>query len=283
MLQCVKLSSLTLCPARRCRRRADSQRAWRVLCDARLPPALDPSLHEGAPSSLSSEQQQEDRGGELTLSSPSCLQYVDPWYARGLKSVNNLTGIARTRVNERLQKGAGDRKDILSHLQNGKDSAGQPMGVPELTMEGASRSHCSGHDRTHLTAPFSPAALTQLIAGSDTTSNSSWCVRSLSAFPKSSSPLTRPLAVAAPSCTTSSRTRTPTRSCARSSTRRLRLEGSPASWSTTTSSRSPTSRRASTRRCACTRRRAWASLASCSRRCVDSSRSSARTCCARSR
>ncbi|GAA5833517.1 hypothetical protein JCM9279_001548 [Rhodotorula babjevae] len=82
------------------------------------------------------------------------MKYVDPWYARGLKSVNNLTGIARTRVNERLQKGAGDRKDILSHLQNGKDSAGQPMGVPELTME----------------------ALTQLIAGSDTTSNSSCAI-----------------------------------------------------------------------------------------------------------
>mgnify|MGYP003876245267 CR=1 FL=1 len=65
------------------------------------------------------------------------VQYVDPWYARGLKSVNNLTGIARTRVNERLEKGAGDRKDILSHLQNGKDAEGNPMGVPELTMEGA--------------------------------------------------------------------------------------------------------------------------------------------------
>ncbi|BGP40305.1 hypothetical protein JCM10450v2_004286 [Rhodotorula kratochvilovae] len=82
------------------------------------------------------------------------MKYVDPWYARGLASVNNLTGIARTRVNERLQNGAGDRKDILSHLQNGKDSEGNPMGIPELTAE----------------------ALTQLIAGSDTTSNSSCAI-----------------------------------------------------------------------------------------------------------
>jgi len=55
-------------------------------------------------------------------------------------------------VNDRLQQGALDRKDILSHLQAGRDENGQPMSKDELTME----------------------ALTQLIAGSDTTSNSSW-------------------------------------------------------------------------------------------------------------
>ncbi|GAA5870869.1 hypothetical protein JCM1840_002713 [Sporobolomyces johnsonii] len=82
------------------------------------------------------------------------MQYVDPWFARGLASVKNLTGIARTRVNERLELGAGDRKDILSHLQAGRDENGQAMGKPELTME----------------------ALTQLIAGSDTTSNSSCAI-----------------------------------------------------------------------------------------------------------
>lgn len=32
---------------------------------------------------------------------------------------------------------AGDRKDILSHLQSGRDADGNPMGVPELTAEGA--------------------------------------------------------------------------------------------------------------------------------------------------
>lgn len=66
------------------------------------------------------------------------MKHIDPWFARGLASVNNLTGIARTRVNARLAEGAGDRKDILSHLQNGKDATGNPMGVPELTAEGES-------------------------------------------------------------------------------------------------------------------------------------------------
>ncbi|GAA5959277.1 hypothetical protein JCM3765_005130 [Sporobolomyces pararoseus] len=82
------------------------------------------------------------------------MKYIDPWFARGLESVKNLTGIARTRVNQRLQSGALDRKDILSHLQAGRDENGQPMGKDELTME----------------------ALTQLIAGSDTTSNSSCAI-----------------------------------------------------------------------------------------------------------
>lgn len=82
------------------------------------------------------------------------MKYIDPWFARGLQSVKNLTGIARTRVNDRLQSGALDRKDILSHLQAGRDENGQPMGKEELTME----------------------ALTQLIAGSDTTSNSSCAI-----------------------------------------------------------------------------------------------------------
>jgi benzoate 4-monooxygenase len=62
--------------------------------------------------------------------------------------------IARNRVNLRLSEGAGDRKDILSHLIVAKDESGQPMPKPELTAE----------------------ALTQLIAGSDTTSNSSCAI-----------------------------------------------------------------------------------------------------------
>ncbi|BGP16320.1 hypothetical protein JCM10213v2_004322 [Rhodosporidiobolus nylandii] len=82
------------------------------------------------------------------------MKHIDPWFARGLASVNNLTGIARTRVNYRLEHGAGDRKDILSHLQNGKDANGNAMEYGELVAE----------------------ALTQLIAGSDTTSNSSCAI-----------------------------------------------------------------------------------------------------------
>merc|ERR1711939_756526 len=79
---------------------------------------------------------------------------IDPWFARGKASVTNLTGIARTRVNERLKTGAGDRRDILYHLENAKDSDGKPMPRDELIAE----------------------ALTQLIAGSDTTSNSSCAI-----------------------------------------------------------------------------------------------------------
>ncbi|GAA98292.1 uncharacterized protein L969DRAFT_46843 [Mixia osmundae IAM 14324] len=82
------------------------------------------------------------------------MKYCDPWFARGLASVKNLTGIARSRVNQRLREGAGERKDLLARLQQGKDEQGHPMGKDELTAE----------------------ALTQLIAGSDTTSNSSCAI-----------------------------------------------------------------------------------------------------------
>lgn len=62
--------------------------------------------------------------------------------------------MARARVNQRLKTGAGDRKDLLARLQDARDENGQPMGIDELTAE----------------------ALTQLIAGSDTTSNSSTAI-----------------------------------------------------------------------------------------------------------
>ncbi|KAK4054435.1 hypothetical protein OIV83_000929 [Microbotryomycetes sp. JL201] len=82
------------------------------------------------------------------------MRYIDAWYARGFKSVNDLAGIARHRVAERLKEGSGDRKDILAHLLAAKDGEGKPMPRSELTAE----------------------ALTQLIAGSDTTSNSSCAI-----------------------------------------------------------------------------------------------------------
>ncbi|KAK4702902.1 benzoate 4-monooxygenase, partial [Phenoliferia sp. Uapishka_3] len=81
-------------------------------------------------------------------------KYIDPWFARGQSSVTNLAGIARNKVNARLQAGPGDRKDILTHLQAARDENGLPLPKPELTAE----------------------ALTQLIAGSDTTSNSSCAI-----------------------------------------------------------------------------------------------------------
>jgi benzoate 4-monooxygenase len=76
-----------------------------------------------------------------------------PWFSRGVKSVKNLAGIAIAAVGERLEN-PSDRDDLLAKLQAGKDETGKPMGREELTAE----------------------ALTQLIAGSDTTSNSSCAI-----------------------------------------------------------------------------------------------------------
>jgi benzoate 4-monooxygenase len=70
-----------------------------------------------------------------------------PWYRRGGAAVSHLAGIAIAAVAKRLEQ-PSYRVDLLSKLQAGKDDDGNPMGRAELTAE----------------------ALTQLIAGSDTTS-----------------------------------------------------------------------------------------------------------------
>lgn len=70
-----------------------------------------------------------------------------PWFAKGNKAVKNLAGLAVAAVSKRLANPT-DRVDLLKRLQEGKDDEGEPMGREELTAE----------------------ALTQLIAGSDTTS-----------------------------------------------------------------------------------------------------------------
>lgn len=81
-------------------------------------------------------------------------QYLpDPFFTKGIQAVKDLAGIAIARVKARLEdaeKGEVARKDLLARLMEGKDEYGGPMGRGELTSE----------------------ALTQLIAGSDTTSNS---------------------------------------------------------------------------------------------------------------
>ena len=77
---------------------------------------------------------------------PVVKRYV-PWYSRGSAAVKNLSGLAVAAVAKRLALPAY-RTDLLSKLQQGKDDDGNPMGMQELTAE----------------------ALTQLIAGSDTTS-----------------------------------------------------------------------------------------------------------------
>lgn len=76
----------------------------------------------------------------------------DPFFSNGLNAVQNLAGIAIARVKGRLDNPPPiERKDLLARLMEGRDDFGEPLGREELTAE----------------------ALTQLIAGSDTTSNSS--------------------------------------------------------------------------------------------------------------
>jgi benzoate 4-monooxygenase len=79
----------------------------------------------------------------------------DPFFSKGLAAVQNLAGIAVARVSQRLDgKSDPGRVDLLARLMEGKDERGEPMGREELTAE----------------------ALTQLIAGSDTTSNTSCAI-----------------------------------------------------------------------------------------------------------
>lgn len=90
--------------------------------------------------------------GCLPQLKPYAKWIPDPFFSKGLQAVENLAGIAIARVSERLERGAPpDRKDLLARLMQGRDEKGEPLGRDELTAE----------------------ALTQLIAGSDTTSNSS--------------------------------------------------------------------------------------------------------------
>ncbi|KAJ3753813.1 cytochrome P450 monooxygenase pc-bph [Lentinula raphanica] len=82
-----------------------------------------------------------------------------PWFAAGAADVKALAGIAIIAVRKRLAaQEAGTlsvrKTDLLEKLQRGKDEDGKPMGREELTAE----------------------ALTLLIAGSDTTSNSTCAI-----------------------------------------------------------------------------------------------------------
>lgn len=94
---------------------------------------------------------------------PYAKYLPDPFFRNGLKAVENLAGIAVARVNERLEaqeKGMPQRNDLLARLMEAKDENGESLGRAELTAE----------------------ALGQLIAGSDTTSNTLcallyWCTR----------------------------------------------------------------------------------------------------------
>jgi benzoate 4-monooxygenase len=84
---------------------------------------------------------------------PLVKRYI-PWYRRGSAAVQNLANLAVAAVAKGLASPVY-RADVLSKLQQGKDDDGNPMGRGELTAE----------------------VLTQLIAGSDTTSKCVSCLR----------------------------------------------------------------------------------------------------------
>ena len=108
--------------------------------------------------------------GCLPTLKPYAKYLPDRFFRDGLEAVQNLAGIAVARVNARLQPGVAEkneRVDLLARLMEGRDENGNPLGRAELTAE----------------------ALTQLIAGSDTTSNTScallyWCLKTPGVIPK---------------------------------------------------------------------------------------------------
>ncbi|RDW74534.1 cytochrome P450 [Aspergillus mulundensis] len=88
---------------------------------------------------------------------PFAKYLPDRFFRDGLEAVENLAGIAIACVNERLKPEVmanNTRVDLLARLMEGKDANGNKLGRAELTAE----------------------ALTQLIAGSDTTSNTSCAI-----------------------------------------------------------------------------------------------------------
>lgn len=101
--------------------------------------------------------------GCLPSMKPYARYLPDAFFRDGVRAVENLAGIAAARVNARLDapdEETSQRKDLLARLVEGKDENGEKLGREELTAE----------------------ALTQLIAGSDTTSNTScallyWCLK----------------------------------------------------------------------------------------------------------
>ncbi|BDD62610.1 hypothetical protein MPDQ_007305 [Monascus purpureus] len=90
--------------------------------------------------------------GCLPVLKPFAKYLPDRFFRDGIQAVEHLAGIAIARVSERVKPEVMEkntRVDLLARLMEGKDANGNKMGREELTAE----------------------ALTQLIAGSDTTSN----------------------------------------------------------------------------------------------------------------
>lgn len=97
--------------------------------------------------------------GLLPALRPFAKYLPDPFFTKGLQSVRNLHGIAEVAIARRLDlakesQTPAKRRDILQMLVDAKDTAGKPMSTEELTSE----------------------ALTELIAGSDTVSNTACAI-----------------------------------------------------------------------------------------------------------
>jgi benzoate 4-monooxygenase len=73
----------------------------------------------------------------------------DPVFQQGLYAMNTVNGIGAARVDERIAK-PSQRTDLLTKLMEARDETGKPLSREELISE----------------------ALTQVVAGADTTSNS---------------------------------------------------------------------------------------------------------------
>jgi len=108
-----------------------------------------------------------DRRGEVSATlglllplRPYARYLPDSFFSKGLQSVRDLHGIAEAAISKRLSEAEQDgaqfkqRNDVLGLLVRGKDANGDPMGHDELVSE----------------------ALTQMVAGSDTVSNTACAV-----------------------------------------------------------------------------------------------------------
>ncbi|KAF2170959.1 hypothetical protein M409DRAFT_51199 [Zasmidium cellare ATCC 36951] len=128
-------------------------------CEAQLEPHGPIVLAPGA-ETLNRRGEVSSTLGLMLSLRPWAKYLPDPFFSNGLKSVKNLHGIAvaavskRLDANEKAEKGQKQRNDILDMLVQAKDSKGNPMPRDELISE----------------------ALTQLIAGSDTVSNTACAV-----------------------------------------------------------------------------------------------------------
>ncbi|RKF61168.1 Benzoate 4-monooxygenase [Erysiphe neolycopersici] len=86
---------------------------------------------------------------------PFAKYIPDPFFTKGLTAVNHLNGIAVARVAQRFKgKSETDGVDILTRLMQGNDEKGENQDIAELVTQ----------------------SLTQVIAGSDTTSNTSCAI-----------------------------------------------------------------------------------------------------------